>query len=96
MTSEKSGDSGLSWFPGSAWEPISSGLCPVSIWDLTYNGGGASRSCIPRRSLGTRSVARFLLDPEFWTDSSVPRNAGLPSDRAVRSLVAFLCLTESR
>ncbi len=23
----------FSWFPGSAWEPISSGLCPVSIWN---------------------------------------------------------------
>jgi hypothetical protein len=38
---------------------------------LAYNGGGASRSCIPRQSLGTRSVARFFLDSEFSDNLSV-------------------------
>jgi hypothetical protein len=34
---------------------MSSGLCPVTIGILAYNGGGASRLCTPRRSMGTRS-----------------------------------------
>jgi hypothetical protein len=36
-------------------------LCGI----MAYNGGGASRSFVPRRGPGTRSVARFFLNSEF-------------------------------
>jgi hypothetical protein len=56
------------FFPGSQappGNPYLPGSARYLSGILAYNGGGTSRSCIPRGSLATRSVARCFLDPEF-------------------------------